>query len=364
MTKQQRKTAPGYLAALVGGAAILGLTALSAHAQAPKPEAEVVLAGYGGTIEQFIRNKVIPGFEKATGIKVKLVVGTALSNYSKVLATRERPEIDVYWSNELTHIAGKQQGLYVATDPKIVTNLPDIFTLAKDPDGIGVASYVTDIGIQYNVDKFKEAGLAPPTSWFDLWDPKFKGKVALYSFGIAFSQDLVALMTRLTGGDEKNIDKAIAKIKELKTSGNAVVFANTPAEMDNIMNQGQAWMTYNVGLRALIQRAKGAPLEYVQPKEGGIFFTNYFDVVKNAPHPVAAQMLVDYLMRPDVQTEISEGLAVAPINRKATVAPSLVGKVPFGDEALGKLVRIDRAEMNKHLDEWAERWNREIESRR
>lgn len=360
MTARVGRTA---LASSIAAALAFGFAA-AAYAQNPKPEQEVVLAGYGGTIEQFTRNTLIAGFEKATGIKVNLVVGTALSNYSKVVATRERPEIDVYWSNELTHIAGKQQGLYVPLDPKIVTNLPDIFTLAKDPDGYGVASYVTDIGLQYNIDKFKEAGLAPPTSWFDLWDPKFKGKVALYSFGIAFSQDLLALMTRLTGGNEKNIDKAVAKLKELRSSGNAIVFANTPAEMDNIMNQGQAWLTYNVGLRALIQREKGAPLEYVLPKEGGIFFTNYFEPVKNAPHPVAAQMLVNYLIGAEVQNAISGGLTVAPINRKSTVPPNLVGKVPFGDEALGKLVRIDRAEMNKNLDEWAERWNREIESRR
>lgn len=333
-----------------------------ARAQAPKAEKEVVLAGYGGTIEQFTR-KMIAEFEKKTGIHVNLVVGTALSNYSKVLATKERPEIDIYWSNGLTHAGGKQQGLYEKLDPKLVTNLPDIFSLAKDPDSIGVASYVTNEGLQYNVDKFTEAGIAPPTSWFDLWSPQFKGKVALYSFNIAFSQDLLALMTRLTGGNESNIDKAIAKIKELKTSGNSVVFANTPAEMDNIMVQGQAWLTYNVAIRALIQTEKGAPLKYVLPKEGGIFFANYFDIVKHAPHPVAAQILVNFLISAESQLQIAEGLRVAPINRKVKLPADLVGKVPYGDEALSKLIRLDSAAMNRNLDKWSERWNREIETR-
>jgi ABC-type Fe3+ transport system substrate-binding protein len=53
-----------------------------------------------------MRREVMPGFEKATGVKVKLVVGNALGNYATVQATRDRPEIDVYWSNELTHVAG------------------------------------------------------------------------------------------------------------------------------------------------------------------------------------------------------------------------------------------------------------------
>ena len=40
------------------------------------------------------------------------------------------------------------------------------------------------------------------------------------------------------------------------------------------------------------------------------------------------------------------------------------GKVPLGDEQMGKLVRIDRAEMNRQLDNWAELWRREVEGKR
>jgi hypothetical protein len=49
-------------------------------AQAPKLENEVVFASYGGSFEAFMRRDVMPGFEKATGVKVKLVVGNALGN--------------------------------------------------------------------------------------------------------------------------------------------------------------------------------------------------------------------------------------------------------------------------------------------
>ena len=55
------------------------------------------------------------------------------------MASRNSPEIDVYWSNELTHVAGKQQGLYEKLDPAVMTNLADVDDSAKDPDNIGVA---------------------------------------------------------------------------------------------------------------------------------------------------------------------------------------------------------------------------------
>ena len=69
--------------------------ALSGAISSPaRAQEKIVLASYGGTIEQFMRNVAIPSFEKETGIQVVYVVGTALSNYSKVMATRRNPEID------------------------------------------------------------------------------------------------------------------------------------------------------------------------------------------------------------------------------------------------------------------------------
>jgi len=347
-----------------GLAAAVAVMPCVASAQVAGAESEVVLAGYGGTYEQFTRNLIIPAFEKATGIKVKLVVGTALSNYAKVVASRNNPEIDVYWSNELTHAAGKQQGLYDKLDSRVVTNLVDVYKTSIDPDGIGVGSHVQVTGFQYNAQKFKEAGLPPPSSWNDLADPRLKGKVALYNFSVAYSQDLIVLLTKVAGGTEKDVRPGIEKVKALKNSGNLAMFATSPAELDNMLVQGQAWITVNGGPRAYILKDRGAPIDFAVPKEGGGFFTNYFDVVKNAPHPKAAQLLVNFLISPEVQLIIAKDVVAAPVNRKVSVPDNLKDRIPMGEEQLAKLIRIDRIEMNKQLDNWAEMWNREVEGKK
>ena len=196
-------------------------------------------------------------------------MGTALSNYAKVVASRNNPEIDVYWSNELTHAAGKQQGLYDKLDSKVVTNLVDVYQTSRDPDGIGVGSHVQATGFQYNAQKFKEAGIPVPTSWNDLADPRLKGKVALYNFSVAFSQDLLVIMTKISGGTEKDVRPGLEKIKAWRTSGNLATFATSPAELDNMLIQGQAWITVNGGPRAWILKDRGAPIDFAVPKEGG-----------------------------------------------------------------------------------------------
>jgi putative spermidine/putrescine transport system substrate-binding protein len=348
---------------ILGALTLAAAAALAPHAACAQSEKEVVFAGYGGTIEQFMRNDIIPAFEKKTGIKVTMVIGTAFTNYAKVVSSRNNPQIDIYWSNELTHVAGKQQGLYEKLDPKVVTHLPDILDVAKDPDGIGVGSYILATGIEYNSKALQAAGIAPPTSWNDLWDPKLKGKVAMYSFSVAYSQDLVALMTRLAGGTEKDVRPGIEKIKSLRQSGNLTQFANSTAELDNALVQGQAWMTVNGSARAFILKGQGAPIDFVFPKEGAGYFTNYFDVVKNAPHPKAAQIFVDYLVSPEAQLLIAKGTVAAPVNKKVVVPDSLKGQIP-SSEQINTMVRIDRVEMNKQLDQWAAMWDREIEAKR
>jgi putative spermidine/putrescine transport system substrate-binding protein len=357
---------PAWHRAFFRLAAALATFAAAASIAAAQPagvESEVVMATFGGSIEQFVRAEVVPAFEKATGIKVRIVVGTALSNFAKVAAAKSKPDIDVYWSNELTHAAGKQQGLYEKLDPKVVTNLGDVYDFARDPDNIGVGVYVLATGIQYNSKALQDAGIPAPTSWNDLWDPRLKGKVALYSFDVAYSQDLIVLLTRLAGGTEKDVRPGIERLKSLKASGNLAHFASSPAELDNMLVQGQAWMTVNGSPRAFIMKDKGAPIDFAFPKEGAGYFTNYFEIIKNAPHPRAAQLLVNFLISPEVQLVIASGVVAAPINKKVVVPDSLRGKVPLGDQ-MNKLVRIDRAEMNRQLENWAELWRREVEGKR
>lgn len=353
-----------FNAAMVGSSlSLLGIQASDSHAQS-LAGTEVVMATFGGTIEQFVRAEIIPAFEKSTGIKIKLVIGTALTNYAKVMAARSKPEIDVYWSNELTHAAGKQQGLYEKIDTRIFKHAADVIDIARDPDGIGTGVYILATGLQYNSKAFKDAGIPPPTSWNDLWDPRLKGKVALYSFDVAYSQDLLVIMTKLAGGNEKDIRPGLEKLKTLKASGNLTAFATSPAELDNMLVQGQAWITVNGSPRAYILKDKGAPIDFAFPKEGAGFFTNYFEVIKNSPNQQAAQILVNFLSSPEIQLIIAKGVVAAPVNKKVIVPESLRGKIPSGDEQINRLIKIDRYEMNRQLDNWAELWRRELEARR
>ena len=123
-------------------------------------------------------------------------------------------------------------------------------------------------------------------SWSDLWDPRLKGKIALYTFSVAYSQDLLAILTRLAGGTEKDIRPGLEKREGAQGQRQPRdVRRPRPAELDNMLVQGQAWATVNGSPRGFILKDRGAPIDFAFPKEGAGFFANYFEVVKNAPHP-------------------------------------------------------------------------------
>ena len=84
-------------------------------------------------------------------------------------------------------------------------------------------------GFQYNAQKFKEAGASRcrrrgTTSRI----PRLKGKVALYNFSVAFWQDLLVIMTKISGGTEKDVRPGLEKIKAWRTSGLRATFAPAP----------------------------------------------------------------------------------------------------------------------------------------
>ena len=352
---------------MIGRRSLMATAAAAAfpwHALGAETEGSLVFGGYGGTLEQVERDNIIPAFQKATGIKVELVVGTALSNYAKVVASRNRPDMDVYWSNELTHAAGKQQGLYDKLDPAVVTNLPDVLDIGRDPDNIGVASCLMGTGIEYNSKALADAGIPAPKSWKDLWDPRLKGRVAMYTFDVAYSQDILAIFTRLAGGTEKDIRPGIAQVKQLRTNGNLAMFAATPAELDNMLVQAQAWVTVNGSPRAFILKQNGAPIDFSYPTEGAGFFTNYFCPIKGAPHPKAAQVFINFMLSPEAQAILSKSTVTAPINRKVPIPAGMEAAVPHDAADIAKMIRIDRVQMNQDLDSWADMWNHEIQGRR
>ena len=97
-----------------------------------------------------------------------------------MLAARGRqPPFDVVLLDDAVQDAAIKAGVLAKLDPELVPNLRKLYPRARNPQGYGPYAIFYSIGIVYNKDKLKAAGIAEPTSWADLFNPKLAGHISI-----------------------------------------------------------------------------------------------------------------------------------------------------------------------------------------
>ena len=331
---------------------------LSPPAQAQSTEDTVVFAAFGGSIQQIMQTHVLPGFTKQTGIKVVYLAGSADKTFAQVQASASRPDIDVLWSNPTTHLRAKQLKLLEKIDPAQVPNAASVFPKFRDPDEIGIGMGVNVFGLTYNRKIIAEKKIPIPGSWDDLWHPSYKGHVALYNIDLAFTSFWLPALAKSMGTSTDKMDSVFSRLATLKP--NLVAIPTNTAEMSTLFQQGAVWLAVNTNARTYQMRDEGMDVEWVAPKEGAVEFMNYLDPVKNAPHPKAAQALINYLLSPQAQKVLAEKMYFGPVIKDLALGEKLARETYYSPGATKLLVPIDAADLAQKIPSWTRRWNAEV----
>jgi ABC-type Fe3+ transport system substrate-binding protein len=152
------------------------------------------------------------------------------------------------------------------------------------PGGVAVAINTETIGITYN--SARVSGNAIPRSIQDLLKPEYKGRIA--------GQDNGAQFDRLAS--EELWGKA-------RTTEYVTRFADQiaglirPGELERIASGEFDLFAINTNSSdARLWRAKGAPIEQVIPTDAPMISYKYLGVPRNAPHPNAAKLWINYIL--------------------------------------------------------------------
>ena len=159
------------------GAATLSLgIGLPASAQSKS----LVSTVFGGVWEREYRKNVIEPFEKATGNKVLLKLGSTSEWLTNALVNRRRPEIDLLMLPYPDNVKAVMENLAVPLTEADLPNLKDVDQIWYSQfKNMGVGLDYVGYGIAYRTDLVPK----PPTSWKDLWDPAYKGRVTVPDIG-------------------------------------------------------------------------------------------------------------------------------------------------------------------------------------
>ncbi len=132
-----------------------------------------------------------------------------------------------------------------------------------------------------------------PTSFADLWNPKYKGKVGVIDIQYQYTMMAAALAS---GGTLTNFEPGKAGLLEAKKLGVRIYPTNEA--------MAQALKTEEVGLcimwkaRAVQWQNSGVNVQVVTPKEGVLTFVSEFLIPKNAPNKDGAYAFLNATLMP------------------------------------------------------------------
>ncbi len=260
--------------------------------------------------DQVYAEPILREFEKETGIKVKAVYDSeavkTVGLANRLLAERSHPQCDVFWGNE--EMRTRQlaaQGVFRETNGwatfgyrsrRFVINTN--FVSLRSRRGNEADQTSSTLNPPPHV-----GGYDAPTSLLDLTNEIWRGKIALAfpQFGTTATH-LHAL--KQLWGEERWLAwcRALAANKPFVVDGNSVVV--------KFVSRGEAWIGLTDSDDIAAGQREGLPIAALPFTEESLLIPNTVAVIRNAPHPEAAQRLFEYLQRREVAEKLVQASAL------------------------------------------------------
>ncbi|MBI3368940.1 MAG: ABC transporter substrate-binding protein [Burkholderiales bacterium] len=331
------------------------LTLITGNAVA---QTTLYVGGSGGSTETLMKEKIIPPFEARTGAKVVYVPGNSTDTLAKIQAQKGKQEISLAIIDDGPMYQAVGLGLCAPVEQ--TGSVKEIYPHAEMVGGKSVGIGFIATGLAYNKDVFAKNHWAPPTSWNDLADSKYKGKVVIPPITNGYGLLTLVMQARIHGGGEDKIDPGF-DVMVKKVAPNVLAWEPSPGKMAQMMQTGEAALVVWGNGRVHAVADQGAPVEFVFPKEGAPVIMVAACVTDGAPQGKLGQQFLQHLVSADVQAMIAQGVAWGPVNKNTKLAADVAKKVVYGPQHVAALVAPNYNVINAKRAEWTQRWNRAVE---
>jgi putative spermidine/putrescine transport system substrate-binding protein len=302
----------------------------------------------GGIYEELARKLVIAPFERDTGAAVEVIPASAAQIVSRLIAERAAPTVDVVIVDQLVIGSAIDDGVFDTIDRANVPAMADLAPEAIDRRGFGPLVHSHNLVIGYNTQLLT---VAPPVSWADLWDARFKGLVVPGAIELTPGLLFLLQANALNGGGYDNVDPGFAALKRL--TPNVQKYFHTIGEVRPLVARQNAVVAISSNmLHAEMQQ--GSPVKMVFPSEGCLGSPAVGQIVKGTKVKKLAERFIDYYLRPDAQLGWARDYNVSVFNTTAIVPDDVKARIA------DKTIVFDAAEVAKRRGSWVDRWMREI----
>jgi putative spermidine/putrescine transport system substrate-binding protein len=337
------------------GAASIALAELGLS-RPVRAEENFTLASTGATWGEGLKASFIDAFETKTGTKVTQEFAIDSVFTAKAMASCGNPPFSsvavLQAEANFLALGGCLQGY----DLGIVSNYKDVIDSAKEPPRAQLKDWFAPfvlivMGLVYNT---KEA--QKPTSYQDLLNPKYKGRVGIPTYGWV-GNSWLQVLNKTLGGNEDNVDPGIAFLAQLVKKNDAVIIENTDAALKAFSREEIVIMPFWNGRTAVLQN-QGVPvaIEYIP---GSMLVGNGFPILKGGKFIEKMNQYVNVTLDGQYQMMMTKRFFYPPSNRNAKLPPDLE-KYAFPADKEKNVVAIDYEKMNAHKSKYLDRWNKEV----
>ncbi|MGE0811876.1 MAG: extracellular solute-binding protein [Vicinamibacterales bacterium] len=202
-----------------------------------------------------------------------------------------------------------------------------------------------------------------PTSWSDLWDPAYRGRLAIPAEGGGDIQAiaLTIVANRLAGHEDYLADPGPGVEKLTALAPGVQTWEPKPDAYTLVVN-GTAAMAigWNARSQLHVGQAPGR-IAAVTPREGTVAQVNVLSVVAGTRQRDLAEAFVNYALSPEVQARFSSAMPYAPTNRAVQLDAPVAGRIPLFDPAeRERLIPVDWLAVGEARERFLEPWRRTI----
>ncbi|GAB4471817.1 MAG: spermidine/putrescine ABC transporter substrate-binding protein [Anaerolineae bacterium] len=308
----------GTLAALL----LAGIVLLAGCA-APEPVATPETPTLADTLtyydwDGYMDPAVLEAFTEEFGVEINAVV---YESQEEAIANMEAGEVyDVVVMENRFISSLIDKGLLAPINYQNVPNIknisPNFLDLAYDPGNRYTVPYTWGIaGLLYNTELVE----GPVTSWMDQWDPAYAGRVGLWrgtpreTLGMA----LMALGYSANSEDPAELEEALALLLELKPDGFIYEEAGINDTCGPQVADGEVAITLGWSYDLATALESSDSVAFIIPEEGGMLWGDNLVIPANSPNKYTAEVFINYLMRPEVNAQITNYTYSATANQAA-----------------------------------------------
>jgi iron(III) transport system substrate-binding protein len=316
-------------------AVLLVPLAAGCRSTAPRPPEVVVYT----SLDRPYAEPLLRTFERRSAIRVHDVYDAEATKSvglaARLVAERDQPRADVFWSSEIVRMLGlKQQGVLAPYRSPSAADIPARF---RDPDGVWAGFAARPRVIVY----YKPRVSRPPRSLFDLARPEWRDRAAIAKPWVGTAATEAAVLAQVVGRPRME-----AFYRALRANETRVVDGNSVAA--DRAARGEVDVAVTDLDDAMVRIDDDKPLGIVYPDQqsiGVLLIPNTVALVKGGPNPEPARQLIDYLLSREVEAALAQARS-----RQIPLRPGIPGPTGVPSIASLRVMKPDWSTLARDLD--------------